>query len=338
MGDAGHELPPAGLSWGQYVAQWVADCGGWLPLADALIARVGTSAEIALDPQTVERGLRRLARREHKPGGQYGRWMVRAFGFASPVETWVMWMGQYHTRFSDLPSPLRIEQLTLWNRPPVAESKLVCWLHVGLAAAHRSRSEMDQCEQWLARAERHAERAGAAAVIEGALLRARLETDAGDHDAARRRYAEIETLLDAAQLSDTDLVAYRARLCDQRAYHLTKPIDGGTPDIAAAKALYEAIPEHPAVPFASFRRSVGLAYCEWQLGNADTARRLAEQAAEQAGDGGLVRMRVMALNMLSRVVTGAEGQRIAERARQMAASLEDDDLLMRVAASVPGPA
>ena len=45
MGDAGHELPPAGLSWGQSVAQWVADCGGWLPLADALIARVATSAE-----------------------------------------------------------------------------------------------------------------------------------------------------------------------------------------------------------------------------------------------------------------------------------------------------
>src|SRR6185503_19789208 len=81
------ELPPAGLSWGEYLARWVADVGGWLPLADQLIHRAGDSVDIPQDPQTVERGLRRLARRDHLPGGQYGRWMLRFFGFTSPVES-----------------------------------------------------------------------------------------------------------------------------------------------------------------------------------------------------------------------------------------------------------
>src|SRR3954462_1056890 len=71
--DAGMELPPAGLSWGEYVERWVTDCGGWIPLADQLIHRAQEAVEIALDPQTVERGLRRLSRRGHTPGGQYGR-------------------------------------------------------------------------------------------------------------------------------------------------------------------------------------------------------------------------------------------------------------------------
>jgi len=76
-------LPPAGLTWAEYVDRWVDDCGGWLPLADQLIHRATGAVEIAADPQTVERGLRRLARRGHQPGGQYGRWMLRFFGVTS---------------------------------------------------------------------------------------------------------------------------------------------------------------------------------------------------------------------------------------------------------------
>jgi hypothetical protein len=112
-------LPPAGLTWAEYVERWVEDCGGWLPLADQLIHRAGDRVEVPSDPQTVERGLRRLAKREHKPGGQYGRWMMRFFGVTSPIEHSVRWLGTYHARFADLPSGLRLEQLALWNRPPV---------------------------------------------------------------------------------------------------------------------------------------------------------------------------------------------------------------------------
>jgi hypothetical protein len=112
-------LPPAGLTWAECVERWVEDCGGWLPLADQLIHRAGDRVEVPSDPQTVERGLRRLAKREHKPGGQYGRWMMRFFGVTSPIEHSVRWLGTYHARFADLPSGLRLEQLALWNRPPV---------------------------------------------------------------------------------------------------------------------------------------------------------------------------------------------------------------------------
>src|ERR1043165_191216 len=112
------ELPPAGLSWGEYVERWVEDRGGWLPLADQLIDRAQALVEIPLDPQTVERGLRRLARRGHKEGGQYGRWMLRFFGFTSPIEQWVKWLGTYHSRFADLPCSLRLRLV-----PPIGKAK-----------------------------------------------------------------------------------------------------------------------------------------------------------------------------------------------------------------------
>lgn len=323
-------LPPAGLTWSEYVGRWVRDRGGWIQLADELIHRAGASARIARDPQTVERGLRRLATRGHKPGGQYGRWMLRLFGFTTPVEKWLKWMGQYHTRFSDLPCALRLEQLVLWNRPPVAESPLACWLHIGIASVHRSRLDLSGCELWLSRAERAAARAGPAAEIEIDLLRARLETDVGDRQAARRRYRQVEERLATAGLPPADEVPYRARLQDQRAYHFTRPLDGEPPDLLAARSAYEAITEDPSIPFASFRKCVGLAYCAWQLGDTKTAARLADLAADHAGDAGLLRMRVMALNMLSRVLSGDDAVAVNERARRMAAGLEDDDLLLRV--------
>ena len=56
------ELPPAGLSWGEYLARWVTDIGGWLPLADQLIHRAGDAVDIPQDPQTVERGIVQRAR------------------------------------------------------------------------------------------------------------------------------------------------------------------------------------------------------------------------------------------------------------------------------------
>lgn len=328
-------LPPAGLTWGQYLERWVRDRGGWLPLADELIHRAGDSIAIARDPQTVERGLRRLARREHKPGGQYGRWMLRLFGFTSSVEQWVKWMGQYHTRFSDLPCSLRLEHLALWNRPPIGESRLACWIHVGIAAVHLSLLDRESCKHWLARAARGVARAGPAAEIEIALLGARLETNEGDRRSAERRFAAVDELLRVAGLPRPEEIAYRARLLDQRAYHFTKPAPGELADVRRARELYAAIPEDPSVPFASFRKCSGLAYCEWQLGDAAVAAELAERAATHAGDGGLMRMRVMALNMLSRVTTGARAASVRERAWRMATMLEDEDLLRRVERCAP---
>jgi hypothetical protein len=334
------ELPPAGLSWGEYVDRWVDDCGGWLPLADTLIDRAQEMVEIPLDPQTVERGLRRLAKRGHTSGGQYGRWMVRFFGFTSPVEQWVKWLGTYHSRFADLPCSLRLELLALWNRPPISESPLVCWIEHGIAIAHHSQLDFESCWAWLARAEKHAAAAGPAAEIEVALFAAQLEVDGldvargDDRIAVQRRYRFIEERLATAALPPADELSYRARLADLRSRHFSRPAPGDALDLVRARSIYEAIPES-TVPFASFRKYAGLAYCEWRLGNDDAARRLAQRAVDDAGDGGLVRMRIQGLNMLSRVVPPDEAEVVNARARGMAAALEDENLLRRVNLCTP---
>src|SRR5450755_4736572 len=159
------ESLPASLTWGEYIRQWTDDRGGWTQLANELVDRAAASTEVPEDAQSVERGLRRLATRGHKPGGQYGRWMLRYFGFVAAVDELVKWMGQYHTRFADLPCGFRLEHLTLWNRPPIAESRVVAWIHIGIAHAHLSRRERQECEHWLASAERLARNAGPAAEI-----------------------------------------------------------------------------------------------------------------------------------------------------------------------------
>ncbi len=329
-----NELPPAGLSWAEYVQRWVDDVGGWLPLADQLIHRAGDAIDIPQDPQTVERGLRRLARRDHQAGGQYGRWMLRFFGFTSPVESWVRWLGTYHARFADLPSGLRLEQLGLWNRPPISESPLVAWILVGIAGAHHSRLDHAACAHWLAKAEPHAKAAGPAAEIEVALLRA---DEIIHEDRLAEAYALhdwIEDKLATAALPLADDHAYRARLAHLRAVRFTRPRDGAAPDWERARTLYAALP-HSDVPFVIFRKTVGLAFCAWKLGDVATAAQLAQIAIDAAGDGGLVRMRVTALNMLSRIVDGDAARTINARAHRMATALEDEDLLRNVAQCAP---
>jgi hypothetical protein len=329
-------LPPAGLTWAEYVDRWVDDCGGWLPLADQLIHRATGAVEIAADPQTVERGLRRLARRGHQPGGQYGRWMLRYFGFTSPVERLVRWLGTGHSRFSDLPCGLRLEHLSLWNRPPVSESPLVVWVYVGTASAHGSRLDREACAHWLGRAEPHARAAGINAELEVGLLRAQLDMELGNRAAADARHLALDATLRAADLSVVDAQCYRARLQYQRAVMCTRPADGDAPDLAQARAHYDAIPES-TIPFVSFRRSVGLAYCAWKRGELDEATRLARRAVDDAGDGGLIRMRVAALNMLSRVLSPESAAVVNERARRMAAQLGDEELMQRVMHSALPP-
>jgi hypothetical protein len=318
----------------EYIERWVADRGGWLPLADQLIHRAGDAVDIGQDPGTVERGLRRLACRGHKPGGQYGRWMLRFFGFTSPIEQWVKWMGIYHTRFSDLPSGLRLETLELWNRPPIAESPLACFLQVGIASAHYSRLDLTTCRHWLERAERHTTAAGVEAELEVGLVRAQLETEQGDHAAAAARLDALDNRFATAGLPVNFAASYRARIQHLRAVQLTRPL-AGEPDFARANQLYETVPESP-VPFVVFRKCVGLAYCAWKLGHPEQAVRLAERAVEAAGDGGLMRMRVMALNMLSRVVPADRAKALTDRARHMANALQDEELLRRVDATVAG--
>ena len=242
---------PPGLTWEAYVDHFVAQVGGWTALADELIRRAPPDAEVPSDLLSVEKGLRRLARRDHRPGGQYGRWMLRFFGVPPSVEDWTRWLAQYHSRFADLPTSLRLEQLRLWDRP------------------------------------------------------------------------------------------HRARLIGQRAYHLTKPAPGEQKDLEGALELFRQIGEDPSRPFVCFRRTAGLAYCGWKLGDAEEGARLARLAAEHAGDGGFVRFRIMALNLLGRMVPPDEAEQIHARAERLARQLEDEDLVRRVlhrAHELPGAA
>jgi hypothetical protein len=329
--DSGHavDAPPVGLPWDAYVEHFVAETDGWTALADELLRRASGSVEKPLDLHAVEKGLRRLAGRGHRPGGQYGRWMLRFFGVPSAVADWARWLAQYHSRFADLPTSLRLEQLRLWDRPPVSESNVAAWIHVGLASVFHRMTDLESCRARLELAARGAGRAGTGAGIETKLLSARLATDEGRRTDAEHLFAEVETLLTDAALPRDDRLCYAARVIGQRAYHLTKPLDGETEDLEGAMALFRSIEEDPALPFVCFRRAAGLAYCTWKLGDAEEGARLARLAAEHAGDGGFVRFRIMALNLLVRMVPPDQAGAISTRAVRLARQLEDEDLVRR---------
>ena len=127
-----------------------------------------------------------------------------------------------------------------------------------------------------------------------------------------------------------DRLCYRARLQDQRAYRVSRDWRSKPDALQTALKLYEAIPEVKSPPFAAFRRALGRAWCLWRLGEQELARQLAQEACDHAGDGGLVRFRVMALNLLARIEGDTpEGQRAGERAHRLARELNDAHLVWR---------
>jgi hypothetical protein len=330
--DSGHEpSPPVGFSWDSYMLAFVEEYGGFTALSDELSRRAAKSPDFPSDVQVAEKGLRRLAKRGGKGGGQYGRWMLRHLGVPASLERWAQWMGQFHSRFADLPTSLRFQQLSLWDRPPLSESRIAAWIHVGLASVLLRMQRRDEALARLAMAERAAQRAGVACQIEVALVRAKELTDDGDRPAACALFDRLESWLGDAKLSEEDRRCYHARLVGQRAYHLTRPADdGAAQDIAGALALFESIADEPFNPFVAFRKCNGLAYCRWKLGDVAAGRHYASLAEQHAGDGGFVRFRVMALNLASRMLPGTQGAELRARALRLAALVEDEDLQRRV--------
>jgi hypothetical protein len=116
---------------------------------------------------------------------------------------------------------------------------------------------------------------------------------------------------------------------DQRAYQKNNPPGGEAPDLRGALALYEALPREDIHPFVSYRRDAGLAYGRYKLGDRAAAVELAEAAIGHAGDGGYIRLRAMALNLLARIL-GDDGARARARALAIAKRLEDEELLGRI--------
>ena len=133
--DPGHL--PAGFAWADLLARQVAARGSLSAVAEKLAEQRAFREDVA----TIERGLRRLRARGHQDGGVWGQRLLRAFGLPSDVENRVRWMGQYHTRFTDLPTSVCRELLQLWDRPPVSESPARAWIHSRLIRTrHRSAS------------------------------------------------------------------------------------------------------------------------------------------------------------------------------------------------------
>lgn len=314
--------PPLSFTWGDLVDRLVTERGSLAALARALQEAAPAAARVSDDPMTVERGLRRLRGRASLEADKYGRLLLRVFGMPETVSAWARRLGQYHSPLSDLPVPLRRDQLRLWDRPPVSESPLAAWVHIGLASVARRTQHPETTRRRLDLAGLVSRHAGPDAELERLLFEARLSS-------------QPDPLLEAAAailsagpaLSADEHANYTARLLDQRAYRAVRRGQG----IDAAARLYARIPAG-GPPFAAFRRAHGLAWVAFRRRDRATALRLSREAAEHAGDGGLLRMRWMALTLQAHAAgPGPAAERLWERAARIAHALQDDDLIARTA-------
>jgi hypothetical protein len=292
----------------------------WGDYLEALVDEHGTLSAVAWklveksdDVANIERALRRLRGKGNGDGGTWGRRLLRAFGMPRAVEQRLRWMGLYHSPFNDLPISLCLDQLRAWDRPPVAESKARVWLHLGLASVALRSREFSTAQDHLEKAESSSPPIDAQ--LEIALSRAYLNSriqEKVDLDSAEKLLADCEI----------DRDCFTARLIDHRAYHLNR-----AENFREALSLYESLPKADVHPFASYRREAGLAYGHFKLGNQLRAQEHAKSACDHAGDGGYVRLRVMALILMARV---NDDESYLARARSIAERIEDTELLERI--------
>lgn len=329
--DPGHEEASLGegLDWGSYVA-WLVERQGSLA---AVAERLSAHRAYRDDAASVERALRRLRVRGRKPGGLWGDRALACFGLPGAVEQRARWMGAYHSRFTDLPVAVCDDLLRKWEAPPAGDAPgLRAWFALA----------------WSTRALRVADRALAAVHLQrarGAWAHAapdaRVELVLAEaFVASREERSAVPAMLDGAEAllrevsEGDDALCLRARLVDQRAYELNHAREGRGPDHRAAEALYLSLPEQ-GPPFALCRKYSGLAYGAWKLGRPDEAVAHAKYAVTCAGDGGHLRLRAMALQMLARVAGAhsAEGAEAHARAVALARSLDDEALRLRFEAA-----
>ncbi|MBK9263203.1 MAG: hypothetical protein IPM54_25785 [Polyangiaceae bacterium] len=329
--DPGHEpeLDPGssadpGFSWADHVAWLVEKHGSLAAVAERLSALRGYADDVA----TIERALRRLRSRGQLDGGTWGARVLAAFGLPGAVDARARWMGAYHSRFNDLPLPVCRDLVRLWDRPPISDAPTSrIWLALAHSTCALRANESDAAQTHLRRAHASFAKAPPEARIELLLVEAYIASRA-DVAAVPALLARIEPFL-AEDMPAHDKACLHARWIDQRAYEKNRTAPGKTADHAGAEALYRTIKEENAPAFALCRRANGLAYARWKQGFADEAAGFARIAADHAGDGGHLRLRAMALNMLARIVGGHEGAEARRRAAAIAASLDDEALRMR---------
>lgn len=314
----------SGFSWADHVAWLTEEHGSLAAVADRLALLRGDKEDRA----SIERALRRLRTQGQKEGGTWGQRVLGAFGLPTAVDARARWMGAYHSRFTDLPLGVCQDLVALWDRPPVSDApKTAVWLALGRATCALRADDFDA-------AERHFQRARATAAKGPPEARAELFLGEA-YVASRRRVNAVSALLEQAasslkeEMDSDEKACLHVRWIDQRAYHLNRGSSGTPPDRDAAEALFRAVPTEGVPPFVRSRRASGLAYSCWKRGASDEAAAFAREAVEHAGDGGHLRLRAMALHMLSRIVRGPEGEAAEGRARQIVAALEDEGLRMR---------
>lgn len=315
-GALGHD-PGQAFDWGAYVAWLVHRHGTLAAVAEALAAERGH----AESQGSIERALRRLRGRGGLDGGSWGLRALRRFGVPDEVDSRVRWMGQYHTRFTDLPRALCLELLRPWDRPPVSESPARAWVQLGLASVALRGRERERAQEHLRQAERAAE---GLARLEWQLAR----SFAISRDAPAEALAlveQAEALVGSLPMHEEDRACYRARCVDHHGWHANVV----RRDHAAARALYEALPEH-GPPFARVRRDNGLGWSLLRLGDPSGAHACALRAVEAAGDGGSLRLRVMALGLLAATLQGEAAEAVRQRARAIAERLDDEALRVRL--------
>jgi hypothetical protein len=315
----GQDSGQQGFLWGDYVDWLTANAGSLAAVADRLCAHRGYREDVG----SVERALRRLRRRGQSDGGTWGARALALFGLPDDVVERVRRLGQYHSRFTDLPVSLGADLLRAWDAPPTTESRLGrAWLALGHASLALRRRDHEAARLQLDRARADLATAPPAARIEALLVRG--------YVASRDAPATVDALLEEvppllAEVTDReDHACLTARLLDHRTYQLNK-----AGRFAEAEALFRTLPDD-GPPFAQSRRDSGLAYARWKQGAPDEAARLAILAAEHAGDGGHVRLRAMALALLARI-TGDPALRA--RSVAIAQRLEDQTLLGRLGAT-----
>ncbi|MBS2016088.1 MAG: hypothetical protein JST00_24620 [Deltaproteobacteria bacterium] len=323
--DPGHDTPPAGMSWADYVEHLVSTCGSLAAVAERIASMRGFDDDVG----SIERALRRLRTRGQREGGTWGARALSVFGLPAAADARARWMGAYHSRFNDLPVPLCKDLVRLWDRPPVSEAPASrLWLALAHATCAARADRLDEARTHLERAHASIAAAPAEAIAERLLALAFLAS----RDAPGTTgdlLDEVERLLERP-MPDHDRACLHARWIDQRAYEVNHGRgESGRPDPAAAEALYRQIPTSRAPAFALFRRANGLAYARWKQGAHEEAAGLAREAVRHAGDGGHLRARAMALKMLARVVGGEEGAAAEARALSIVMSLEDEALRLR---------
>jgi hypothetical protein len=315
---ATNRSPSTDFHWAAYIDWMVASAGSLSAVAERLTAHRGYKDDIG----SVERALRRLRKRGTLDGGLWGARALTVFGLPDAIERRVQWLGQYHSRFTDLPASMSADLLRAWTQPPTTESSLGrAWLALGhCSLAIRARDHAG-ARVHLDRARADLTNAPTLARIEALLARAYLASrDAPEEVAALLATAEpmLTTIADA-----NDRHCLRARWIDHQTYEMNR-----AKDHAGAVSAYLTIPDD-APPFARARRESGLAYARWKLGAIDEAAAHARAAADHAGDGGHVRARAMALALYARIVDDAEVRR---RAIAMSQQLEDETMLYRLRA------